>query len=244
MKRFLKMVVVIGALAPVGLSACKKADDSGERETDKADMPDQPVAPTVEGQPGQPPAGQGAARPASPGHGQPGPGQPAHGGMQVAAAQVEDGVLKLDGLELTVPKGWKSQPVKSKMRAAQLAVGEGEDAPELVVYYFGKQGAGSAADNIERWVKQFQEVEGKPETGESMVGQMKVTRVDLKGTFGGGPSMRPGAPAPAPRSDYRLIGAIIESPAGPYYLKLVGPAAKVETSADAFDDFVESAKSP
>ena len=40
----------------------------------------------------------------------------------------------------------------------------------------------------------------------------------------------------------KLMGAILESDHGPYYLKLVGPKATVEAHAAAFRAFVSSAK--
>ena len=70
----------------------------------------------------------------------------------------------LAGLTFSAPAGWKSIPTSSSMRVGQFAIpraaGDTADA-ELVVYYFGGSG-GTVAANIERWLGQMQQPDGKP----------------------------------------------------------------------------------
>jgi hypothetical protein len=67
------------------------------------------------------------------------------------------------GLGYTVPAGWKSIPTTSSMRTAQFALpraaADTQDA-ELVVYYFGGSG-GTVEANIERWLGQMQQPDGR-----------------------------------------------------------------------------------
>src|SRR5579884_3708047 len=74
------------------------------------------------------------------------------------------GWLAAAGLFFSSPPGWRSTPTSSSMRVAQFtlprAEGDPEDA-ELVVYYFGGSG-GSVEANMQRWVGQMQQPDGKP----------------------------------------------------------------------------------
>ena len=76
------------------------------------------------------------------------------------------------GLTYTTPAGWKPVTTASAMRVAQFALpraaGDAQDG-ELVVYYFGGSG-GTVDANIERWLGQMQQPDGKPS---SAVGQAR-----------------------------------------------------------------------
>ena len=86
------------------------------------------------------------------------------------------------------------------MRVAQYALpraaGDTQDA-ELVVYYFGGTG-GTVEANIERWVGQMQQPDGRPSSAVAKrqsrtVNGLKVTLVDVPGTYVA--EMTPGASA-------------------------------------------------
>ena len=59
---------------------------------------------------------------------------------------------------------------------------------------------------------------------------MKVTTVDLAGTYVA--EVRPGATERHNKPDFRLRAAVVETPRGPYYIKMTGPA-KTMAAADA-----------
>ena len=73
-------------------------------------------------------------------------------------------LLLISALTFSAPAGWKPVPTSSSMRVAQFALpraaGDPADA-ELVVYYFGGSG-GTVEANIERWVGQMKQPDGKP----------------------------------------------------------------------------------
>src|SRR5213075_1184553 len=67
-------------------------------------------------------------------------------------------------LTYITPDGWRLQLTASSMRVAELSLphadGDAEDA-QLVVYYFGGQG-GSVDANLQRWIGQIEQPDGKP----------------------------------------------------------------------------------
>lgn len=149
------------------------------------------------------------------------------------------------GLSFTAPPAWTARPAASTMRVAEFVVpkapGDAEDA-ELIVYFFGGSG-GTVDANIDRWVAQIQQPDGsaskdKARRDTQTINGLKVTMVDLSGTFIA--EVRPGATERHNKPDFRLRAAVIETPRGPYYIKMTGPA-KTMTAADAdFKTFLET----
>jgi hypothetical protein len=130
-------------------------------------------------------------------------------------------------IRFEAPKDWIKEEPANTMRKAQYRIPDKEkkakDA-ELVLFYFGSS-AGTIPMNIKRWAGQMGQEDAKPETFE---GAHKITLVDLKGTY----TERPGAQA---LENARMLAAVVETDAGPWYFKLVGPA---ETAGDWRDEFV------
>src|SRR5438034_11313181 len=98
--------------------------------------------------------------------------------------------LLASGLTFTTPDGWRQSPPGSSMRIAEFtlprAAGDADDA-QLVVYYFGGSG-GSIDANIQRWIGQMQQPDGKaasaaPTRETRKVHGLTVTLVDVSGTY-------------------------------------------------------------
>ena len=132
------------------------------------------------------------------------------------------------------------------MRVAQYklpkAEGDNEDA-SLVLYYFGASQGGSAQANIDRWISQIQQADGsaskdKAKTETFTVNGLKVTTVDVSGTYTA--EMSPGSGTTHNDANYRLRAAVIETPKGNYFLKLVGPAKTVGRWEQSYTDYVKS----
>ena len=147
-------------------------------------------------------------------------------------------------LRYTAPPDWLAEKPSSKARVAQYklpkAEGDKEDA-QLVIYYFGATEGGSASANIERWISQVEQPEGtseKPRTETFPVNGLKISSVDVAGTYIA--EMAPGSTERHNDPNYRLRAAVIETPKGSYYLKLVGPQKTVERWAPEIDKFVRS----
>ena len=152
-------------------------------------------------------------------------------------------------LKFEPPESWKSVPPSSGMRKAQYvlprAAGDTEDG-ELVLFFFGKSEGGATRDNIERWKGQFTRADGKPvapedaKTEEFEASGMKVTLLDVSGTFSAG-MMSPGG-ASAQKPDYRMLAAVVETPGGPWFFKATGPAATMTSQAEAFRKMLAGAR--
>jgi hypothetical protein len=144
---------------------------------------------------------------------------------------------------LQVPKEWTEKGVTSSMRAAQFELAT--DGSELVIYYFGEGGAGGVDANLDRWLGQITQPDGKSTKDVAKIEKTKVagqeaTLVSVTGRYT--TSMMPGGPPPVDKTDQMLLGAIVGSPSGPYYFKLVGTKATVEAHAPKFKAMLSSMK--
>jgi hypothetical protein len=148
-------------------------------------------------------------------------------------------------LKFTVPAGWVEEPRSSSMRVAQYklpkATGDSEDA-SLVLYYFGQGQGGSAAANVERWVRQMKQADGNAVTDAKEehfeANGLKVTTVDVSGTYVA--ETAPGSGKFHNNAGYRLRAAVIETPKGSYYAKLVGPEKTVAQWNESFLSYLKS----
>ena len=145
-------------------------------------------------------------------------------------------------LKFTVPAGWVEEERTSSMRVAQYRLPkvapDNEDA-SLVLYYFGQNQGGSAAANIERWVSQMKQAEGSSPKQESLaVNGLKVTTVDVAGTYVA--ETAPGSGTFHNKPGYRLRAAVVETPNGSYYVKLVGPEKTVTQWNESFLSYIKS----
>lgn len=148
-------------------------------------------------------------------------------------------------LQYDVPRTWKQVKPSSAMRLAQYEIppAPGDTLPgEVAVFHFPGAG-GSVEDNIERWRAQFMAADGRPvdpsavarETFE--VGRYRVHFVEVCGYLAPGPTA--GASRPA-ETEYRLLGAIVETPDGNWFFKGLGPSA---TMAAAREDMLAMLRS-
>jgi hypothetical protein len=149
-------------------------------------------------------------------------------------------LLLLAQLNFTAPSTWQTRPAASTMRVAEFVVpkaaGDAEDA-ELIVYFFGASSGGGADANVDRWIGQMQQPDGsaskdKARRDAQTINGLKVTTVDVTGTYVA--EVRPGATEHYNKPDFRLRAAVVDTPRGPYYIKMTGPA---KTMAAADDDF-------
>ena len=150
-------------------------------------------------------------------------------------------------LVFVTPQGWEKQPASSSMRVAEFhlpkAAGDAEDG-QLVLYYFGGQG-GSVEANLQRWVGQMQQPDGKPSSAMAKketrtVNGLKVTLLDVSGTYVA--ETAPGAAEHHNKPGFRLRAGVVETAGGPYFIKLTGPAKTIAKWDRAFEQFVASLK--
>jgi hypothetical protein len=150
--------------------------------------------------------------------------------------------IDVGGLTFTKPEGWEYQHPASGMRRAELGVRGESGTAGLVVYYFGKKGAGSSKANIDRWVSQFRNPDGTPAIGgkptKRKVAGLAITQVEVDGNYVGG--MGSGSPNAEP--DRRMIATIVETPEGPYYFKFLGADQTVQKNRKALEGLFKSLK--
>ena len=148
-------------------------------------------------------------------------------------------------LKFRVPTGWVEEERTSSMRVAQYKLpkveGDTEDA-SLVLYYFGQGQGGSTAANIERWLSQMKQADGSPVKGAKdellEANGLKVTTVDVSGTYVA--ETAPGSGTFHNKPAYRLRAAVVETPNGSYFVKLVGPEKTVTHWNDSFVTYIKS----
>jgi len=148
-------------------------------------------------------------------------------------------------LKFTAPAGWTTLKPSSSMRVAEFALpkvaGDAEDG-SLVLYFFGGQG-GSTQANIDRWIGQIQQPDGKSSESvakrETMnVGGLSISLVDVSGRYVA--EMSPGSSDHFSKPNFRLKAGVIDTPGGPYFVKLTGPARTVEKWNESFIAFLKS----
>jgi len=159
--------------------------------------------------------------------------------------------VELDGLKSTAPAAWKAGTVESKFRVYEFKIpkadGDKDDA-ELVIFHFGEGGGGGVAENLKRWKGMLAAPPGGKTIDESAkvdkikVGDVPTTVLDVSGTYlYKFPPFAPNAKI-TPKENYRLIGVVFESPKGPYFFRLTGPAKTVEANKKGFDEWIKAFK--
>jgi hypothetical protein len=163
----------------------------------------------------------------------------------VSVASADPVRTEAAGLRFSHPSEWVRVPAPSDMRAAQFRVPkvepDTEDA-EAVLFFFGPGQGGGAQENLQRWYGQMTQPDGKPSKDAGLVtiktvNGLKVTALDLPGTYKGMPA--PGQAATA-QSGYRLLAAAIEGNGGPWFFRVVGPDATVKAAKPGFEALLES----
>ncbi len=204
-------------------------------------------APKADGEPipksGQLPSDHppiGAAGGAAPG---PMPQDKAPRPRQPVTGDKIDSYGKTGPLRWEAPESWQGARPSSSMRLAEYIVPgpKGSEAAVVSIFYFGKQGGGGVEANIDRWVGQFTQPDGTAsskvaERETKTVNGMTVHTVDVSGDYNAGAAMGGGAT----KKGQRVLGAIVEAPAGLFFFKLLGPEETVAANERAFEAFVQS----
>ncbi len=143
------------------------------------------------------------------------------------------------GIRWTMPPTWKAEGQRP-MRVATYTVAPGA---ECGVYYFGSGQGGSVDANLDRWIGQFLQADGKPSKAAAKIAKRTIhgwqaTTVDVSGAYTGmgGPTAQAGPAVPG----YRMLGAIVEGPQGAVFFKFTGPAKTIAANQAAFDKMLGS----
>jgi hypothetical protein len=164
--------------------------------------------------------------------------EPARGGESASAAQFK-------GLAWTAPEGWIEEKPMTGMRLSQYRLsrteGDEEDAVCYVSHFSGS--GGSVEANLDRWYDQFVQPDGRPSSRAAKVDKkerngLQQTTVDVSGTFR--QTTTPMGPESEEKPNFRMLAGVIETPIGPWFVKLVGPERTVARWEKSFHEFMES----
>ena len=155
--------------------------------------------------------------------------------------------IEAAGLSFSVPTEWAEKQPKSMMRKAQFqipATSPDTEAASLVLYYFGQNQGGSVDANLKRWEGQFEipadatAADAKKVATQTVAG-MNVTTFELTGTYVAPLSPR----TPNQRHNkpnYSLFAAVVETPQGNFFFKIVGPTSTMKQSHQHFEHMIKS----
>jgi hypothetical protein len=155
-----------------------------------------------------------------------------------SAHRAPERTTQIDDLTFALPDGWTTDEATSQFRKAQytLDAPSGSDPGSLVVYFFGAGGAGTIDDNLDRWRGQF---EGATEAvASTTISGIKTHTMNIAGRYVA--ETRPGSGQHHDKPGTRMLGAIIEAPAGSYFLKALGPDAVIASHQARFQAFLSS----
>lgn len=149
-------------------------------------------------------------------------------------------------LRFSLPEGWIEEPPAVPLRKLQARVPRvGADAhdAELTVLWRGAVGMGPLEAQLTRWSQQFTQVDGassreRLKLTSRTIGGRAVTEAELEGTCVA--ERVPGSAERWNEPDWKLLGAVIESEFGPYYVRLIGPRATVDAASSGLRALLES----
>jgi hypothetical protein len=157
----------------------------------------------------------------------------------------QDDLVELGSLKSRVPADW----VEEKPNHAQYykqyrlePVSDDKDYAYATFWFVGKEKGGTAEGYLKRWKGMFLPPEGKTMQEASKVRQLTVngapvTYLDVHGDYKGVPG-----DDSTPRQNYRLLGVYLDTPQGPYIIRVLGPAQTVTFYSDEFDALVKAFK--
>ncbi len=171
------------------------------------------------------------------------------------AGAAEASKVELNDMHWTASKDWvRKQPaspiiqVEFKLPGAKVDTSKLDQAEAEKLKAENADGrltisaAGGSLDaNIARWRGQFGGKPEKDKTEQMEVSGLKITLVDLEGTFkdGGGPMF---GGASVDRPGYRMLGAVIPRGDTNIFIKAYGPAKTMAARADEVKAFLKSMK--
>jgi hypothetical protein len=150
--------------------------------------------------------------------------------------EVNSNSTRIGNLSANVPDTWKGIRPSSSMRLMEFRLGVAADDATLAIF---KNIGGTIDNNLERWSGQFgyslsdSEVNIRAEN----INGMQVSIISILGTYTNTMAF---SNATQPKPNYRLLGAIADTPDGLYYFKLTGPNTVITGRLEEFTLFIQS----
>jgi hypothetical protein len=140
------------------------------------------------------------------------------------------------GYEAPTDPIWRWEPPRNQMRLMNWVIPSppGAEPAELTITHFPEAAGNTREANIRRWASQFRgdDLAPQPEVTSLTVSDMPVTMVELQGEYlgmGGGWH----------KADYIMLVAMVESPKGSIFIKMLGSTQTVNAARPAFMAMVE-----
>ena len=140
------------------------------------------------------------------------------------------------GYEAPTDLIWRWEPPRNQMRLVNWVIPSppGAEPAELTITHFPEAAGNTREANIRRWASQFRgdDLAPQPEVTSLTVSDMPVTMVELQGEYlgmGGGWH----------KADYIMLVAMVESPKGSIFIKMLGSTQTVNAARPAFMAMVE-----
>lgn len=144
---------------------------------------------------------------------------------------------EMGGAIMNVPGSWVKQKATRMFRKLQWGIPKAEGDENSTVCYVSelRGGGGGAKANIERWINEYAKRDGEPKQEQFEADGIKISVVEVKGTFKesmGGPF---GGGETTLRENYCTLAAWVEIPDSDavYSIKMVGPKKSVEAQRKA-----------
>ncbi len=232
-------IVAIG-VALVAVGAVSAVVFERARAQTPSQVPELQVAQNQPMPPGHPPTGgaaPGQGAPMPPGH------PPAGGSMPSISGPPTGSGTGSESITWLAPSSWTKETPSSQMRRAQYKIAGPGGPAECVVFYFGPGQGGDVNANIDRWVNQFTQPDGKPigkqyKRRDFKVGDLSVSSVEVAGTFVGGM----GGKTSGDGAKSMLLGAIVQGPDSNWFFRAIGPRATLEKERASFEKMIRSVK--
>ena len=160
------------------------------------------------------------------------------------APEQADQEIKLgeSGLTMQAPDSWKARQPRSRIVQHEWAVPSDNDKVADLRIIMMQSGGGVEA-NVKRWMGQFTQADGAATADATNRDQREVAGqevhvVDISGTYADRPRGPMGPKTDRP--DYRMLGAIIVTDSGEFYVKMYGNQELMDQADDSFQSFVDS----
>jgi hypothetical protein len=140
-----------------------------------------------------------------------------------------------------VPDGWSQVPPSSPMRLAEFRVPSSEPGgvpAEVSVFHLGPA-ALAVDETLQRWAASFDGA-AQAKRSQRRAGPNVVHVVEASGTYKPSGMGMESADKATEHPGWSLVGAIVETPVGPYYFKLLGPQTTVHGAREPFLRMIDS----
>jgi hypothetical protein len=148
---------------------------------------------------------------------------------------------ELPAMRWDLPEGWSQVPPSSPMRLAEYTVPSleaGGVPAEVSVFHLGPA-ALAVDETLQRWASSFDGA-ALAKRSKRRAGPNVVHLVEASGTYEPSGMGMESADKATEHPGWSLVGAIVETPVGPYYFKLLGPQASVSGAREAFLRMIDS----